>query len=181
MPIKKSVYVMGLLLALLAGQVRAVVYYSKEEALQLAFGADAAIAAQPLFLSEAQTAQIEQLAQAKLDSQLYTFYVGQRAGQVLGYAAIETHTVRSHPETLLIVLSPSGDLEKIEVLAFHEPPEYQPPQRWYAQLLKKPLESLRLGNGIDAIAGATLSTQSAVASVRKVMAVYRAALAGSAP
>lgn len=178
---KKYIYGMGLLLALLAGSAQAVVYYSKEEALQLAFGEDAAVTAKPLFLSEAQTAQIEPLAQAKLDSQLYTFYVGQRAGQVLGYAAIETHTVRSHPETLLIVLSPKGELEKIEVLAFHEPPEYQPPARWYAQLLKKPLESLRLGQGIDAISGATLSSQSAVASARKVMAVYHVVLSGNTP
>ncbi|TAN51806.1 MAG: FMN-binding protein [Methylococcaceae bacterium] len=171
----------GLTLALLAFQAGATVYYSKEEAFQLAFGADASVENQPLFLSEAQTAQIEQLAQTKLDSQLYTFYVGKRAGQVLGYAAIETHTVRSHPETLLIVLSPAGELEKVEVLAFHEPPEYQPPARWYAQLLKNPLETLRLGNGIDAISGATLSTQSAVASTRKVMAVYRVMLSAGAP
>lgn len=171
----------GLTLALLACRVDATVYYSKDEAFQLAFGADASVENQALFLSDAQTTQIEQLAQAKLDSQLYTFYVGKRAGQVLGYAAIETHAVRSHPETLLIVLSPTGNLEKVEVLAFHEPPEYQPPARWYAQLLQKPLETLRLGHGIDAISGATLSTQSAVASARKVMAVYRVMLHEGTP
>ncbi|BBL71734.1 FMN-binding protein [Methylogaea oryzae] len=167
------------LLALTAGNANAVVYYSKEEAFQLAFGEGATVETKPLFLSDAQTAQIEQLAQAKLESQLYTFYVGKRGEQVLGYAAIETHTVRSHPETLLLVLSPAGELEKVEVLAFHEPPEYQPPQRWYNLLLKKPLEAMRLGNGIDAISGATLSTRSAVDSARKVLAVYRTALAGN--
>lgn len=170
-------FVFGWTLALLAGQALAAVFYSKEEAFELAFGADATVETQPLFLTDAQTAQIEQLAQAKLDSQLYNVYVGKRGGQLLGYAAIETHTVRSHPETLLFVLSPSGELEKIEVLAFHEPPEYQPPPRWYAQLLKKPLESMRLNQGIDAIGGSTLSTQSAVDSARKVLAVYRIALA----
>lgn len=166
---------------LLVGNASATVYYSKEEAFQLAFGADAAVETKPLFLTDAQTTQIEQLAQAKLDSQLYTFYVGKRGAQVLGYAAIETHPVRSHPETLLIVLSPTGELEKVEVLAFHEPPEYQPPQRWFAQLLKKSLESLRLSQGIDAISGATLSTQSAVASASTVLAVHRAVLAQGTP
>ncbi|WP_255210591.1 hypothetical protein [Methylogaea oryzae] len=83
------------LLALTAGNANAVVYYSKEEAFQLAFGEGATVETKPLFLSDAQTAQIEQLAQAKLESQLYTFYVGKRGEQVLGYAAIETHTVRS--------------------------------------------------------------------------------------
>ncbi len=38
---------------------------------------------------------------------------------------------------------------------------------------------MRLGNGIDAISGATLSTRSAVDSARKVLAVYRTALAGN--
>lgn len=99
----------------------------------------------------------------------------------MGYAAIETHTVRTHPETLLVVLSSSGELVKIEVLAFHESPEYQPAARWFARLLNKPLEALRMGQNIDAISGATLSSQAAVDSARKVLAVYRIGISGAMP
>lgn len=159
----------------------ATVYYSKEEAFELAFGAGATVETIPVFLSDAQVTTIEKTAGTKLDSQLFTFYVGKRGAETLAYAAIESHTVRTHPETLLVVLSPKGELEKIEVLAFHEPPEYQPPARWFAQLLHKPLERLRLGDGFDAISGATLSSHAALGSARKVLAIYGVAFSTGVP
>lgn len=159
----------------------AAVYYSKEEAFDLAFGAGATVETIPVFLSDSQVATVEKTAGTKLDSQLFTFYVGKRGVETVAYAAIESHTVRTHPETLLVVLSPKGELAKIEVLAFHEPPEYQPPARWFAQLLSKPLERLRFGDGFDAISGATLSSNAALSSARKVLAIYGVAFTSGTP
>jgi Na+-translocating ferredoxin:NAD+ oxidoreductase RnfG subunit len=173
----KTLFFCGLLAGVSAGS-SAAVYYSKQEAMELAFGPGATIEAMPLFLSEAEQAAIERLAHVALDSKLYTLYVGKREGQVLGYAAIETHTVRTKPETLLIVLDAEGHLRQVVVLAFHEPPEYQPPADWLARLIKVPLEEMRLGGGVDGISGATLSARATVDSVRKVLAIYRVAVAG---
>ena len=159
----------------------ATVYYSKDEALELAFGQGAEVEAVPVFISDEQAAKIESLAQVKLDSKLFTFHVGKRGGQVLGYAAIESHTVRTQPETVLIVLSPKGELSRIEVLAFHEPPEYQPPARWFAKLYGRPAQDLKLNQGVDGIAGATLSVRASLDGVRKVMAIYRIALQEEKP
>lgn len=151
----------------------ATVYYSKEEALEMAFGAGAEIEPLAVFMTDEQAARIEKTALVKLDSQLYHFHVGKRDGQILGYAAIESHTVRTQPETILIVLSPTGELARVEMLAFHEPPEYQPPARWFERLYKRPLEELRLGQGVDGISGATLSSGASLDGIRKVMAIYR--------
>ncbi|HLF98520.1 MAG TPA: FMN-binding protein [Methylococcaceae bacterium] len=171
----------ALLLLASSGTAVATVYYSKNEAFELAFGTGATVEPQPVFLSETQVTAIEKNAGTKLDSPLFTFYVGKRGTETLGYAAIESHTVRTHPETLLVVLSPRGELAKIEVLAFHEPPEYQPPARWFAQLLGKPLERLRFGESFDAISGATLSSNAALASARKVLAIHRVAFGPGVP
>ena len=152
------------------------VYYSKEEAFELAFGQDAEIESQPVFLTDGQAAEIEKTAQAKLEGKLFTFYVGKRQGQVLGYAALESHTVRTQPEMLMVVLSPTGELARAEILAFHEPPEYQPPARWFERLYKRPLQELHLNRGVDGISGATLSSRAALDSIRKVMAIYKIAL-----
>jgi hypothetical protein len=159
-----------------ANAAGATVYYSKDEAFELAFGAGAEIEAMPLFLSDEQAAKIEQAAQVKLESKLFTFHVGKRGGAVLGYAAIESHTVRTQPETLMIVLSPTGDLARVEMLAFHEPPEYQPPARWFEKLYRRPLQELRLNQGVDGIAGATLSSGASLDGVRKIMAIYQIAV-----
>ena len=84
------------------------IFYSKNEALELAFGKDAAVEMLSLFPTEAQLTQIEKLARVKMESPLYTFYVGKKDGKTLGYAGIENHTVRTKPETLLVLLSPQG-------------------------------------------------------------------------
>ncbi|BBL76253.1 FMN-binding protein [Methylomagnum ishizawai] len=165
-----------LFLAIAAPTALGMVYYSKEEAFELAFGKEAEIETQPVFLSDEQAAEVEKTAQAKLEGHLFTFYVGKKGGQILGYAALESHTVRTQPEMLLVVLSPAGELVRAEILAFHEPPEYQPPARWFERLYKRPLQELKLNQGVDGISGATLSSRAALDSLRKVMAIHKIAL-----
>lgn len=148
------------------------IFYSKNEAMVLAFGEGAQVETLSLFPDDQQTAKIQQDAKVKLESGLFTFYVGKEKDKILGYAAIETITVRTKPETLMIVLTPEGGLRNVYTLAFHEPPEYQPPERWFGQLNGKPLADMDFNKGIQGVSGATLSTRAAVNSVRKVLAVY---------
>ena len=151
----------------------ATIFYSKNEAMELAFGAGTQIEPLSLFPDENQTAKIQQDSKVKLDSGMFTFYVGKKQDKILGYAAIETGTVRTKPETLMIVLTPDGELSKVLMLAFHEPPEYQPAQGWYEKLYMRPLADMAFNKGVDGISGATLSTRSALDSIRKVMSIYQ--------
>jgi transcriptional regulator of nitric oxide reductase len=151
----------------------ATIFYSKNEAMELAFGKAAQIETLSLFPDDSEIAKIQEIAKTKLDSGLFSFYVGKSGEKILGYAAIETNTVRTKPETLMIVLTPEGELRNVYTLAFHEPPEYQPPERWYEQLYKRPLSEMDFNKGVDGISGATLSTRSALTAIRKVMAMYQ--------
>lgn len=169
-----------LLFCVVVSSAVATVFYSKEEAMELAFGKDAQVEMLSLFPTAEETAQIEQLAKAKLESNLFSFYVGKKQGAVLGYAAIESHNVRTKPETLLIVLNPDGSLRQVVTLAFHEPPEYMPPERWFEQLKNHAVTELNFGNEIQGITGATLSTRAGLASARKVLAIYQVMLQGKA-
>lgn len=148
------------------------IFYSKNEALALAFGAGTPVEILSLFPTPAQINTIQSIAKITLDSGLFSFYVGKVDGKITGYAAIESSTVRTKPETLMIVLTPEGTLRNVYTLAFHEPPEYMPPERWYSLLSNRTLEAMDFSKGIQGIAGATLSTRSALSSVRKVMAFY---------
>jgi hypothetical protein len=150
-----------------------VIFYSKKEALELAFGKNAQVEMLSLFPEKEQITKIEEMAKVKLDSGLFTFYLGKAQDKLLGYASIETITVRTMPETLMIVLTPEGNLRNVYTLAFHEPPEYQPPERWFNQLYKRSLEEMDFNKGIDGISGATLSTRAAISSIRKVMAIHQ--------
>lgn len=173
---RKTVSILFLSFLAWVDSAQATVFYSKEEAFELAFGAGAEVEPLALFLTDEQAEKIEKLALVKLDSKLYTLHVGKRGGQVLGYAAIESHNVRTQPETVMILLSPTGGLARVEMLAFHEPPEYQPPPRWFERLYQRPLAELRIGQGVDGIAGATLSAHASLDGIRKVMAIYQIAL-----
>lgn len=155
------------------------IFYSKNEALELAFGKSAQVEMLSLFPDDQQVAKIQTMAKVKLDSGLFTFYTGKNQNDILGYAAIETVTVRTKPETLMIVLTPGGDLRNVFTLAFHEPPEYQPPERWFTQLYNRPLAEMDFNKGVDGITGATLSTRAAISSVRKVMAIYQVMIKNS--
>ena len=152
------------------------VYYSKEEAMHLAFGADATVEMKSLFPTDEEIVKIERLSKVKMESKLFSFYVGKRGESILGYAAIESQNVRTKPETLLVVLDPEGNLRQVVTLAFHEPPEYEPPERWYTQLLNHGLDELKLGKDIQGITGATLSSRAAVDSARKVLAIFEVML-----
>ena len=141
--------------------------------MKLAFGDDVTVEMMSLFPTPEEAAQIEQLAKVKLESNLFSFYVGKKQGEIIGYAAIETHNVRTKPETLLVVLNAEGKLRNVFTLAFHEPPEYQPPERWYDQLGNHTLEQLSFSQDIQGISGATLSTRAALNAARKVLAVFQ--------
>jgi len=172
---RKRLQCLAILLALCGtnDSVQAKVYYSKQEAMELAFGKDASVEMLPLFPDAQQRREIEQRARARLDSDMFTFYVGKTQGRVVGYAALETQTVRTKPETLLVVLDANGRLRDIYTLAFHEPPEYQPSKKWYALLKQRKIEELDLNRSIQGITGATLSTRAALNSARRVLSVFQ--------
>ena len=171
---RQAVIICAAVLLCSTASVHALVLYSKEEALQIAFPQADRIETQTFYLTQEQVERIEVLSRAPVDSKLATFHVGHTAGAVQGYAFIETHTVRTFPETFLIVVSPDGRLQKLLVLAFYEPPEYLPSERWLQQFYQKQLTpSLRLRQDIHGIMGSTLTAQAATRGVRKVLTLFR--------
>jgi hypothetical protein len=108
---------------------------------------------------------------------LWTIHVGWRAAEVVGYAIIDSHTVRTLPETFMVVIDPAGTVRRVEVLAFHEPSEYLPPVRWIDQFHGRVLDDdLKLRGAIQGITGATLSAQAMTAGVRRALALWQVAV-----
>jgi Na+-translocating ferredoxin:NAD+ oxidoreductase RnfG subunit len=166
-------------LCLATGAAHAKVFYSKSEALKLAFPDAERVDEKSLLLDDEQAGQIERLAKSRLESRLVRIYTGYRGDELQGYAFIDVHTVRTLPEGFLVVLTPKGEVRTVRVLAFHEPLEYMPSARWYEQFEHKTIESpLRLGGDVHAIAGATLSSRAATDGVRRALALYQVVIAG---
>lgn len=155
-----------------------IVFHAKDEALELAFPGADRVEGHDHFLDPESRSEIEHRAKAPLDSSLLTVYEGYRDGELLGYAIFDSHLVRTLPETFLVVLSPDGEVKATHVLAFYEPLEYLPPERWLAQIESRRLDDdFHVGRGIAAITGSTLTSRAVVSGIRRALAIHTVLLA----
>src|SRR5688500_9251910 len=98
---------------------------TRDEALALAFPG-AAIRAEQLFLTPAQQKAAAARAGEQVPSALVARYIATKDGQMVGRTYVDTATVRTKNETLLISLDAAARVRRIDVTAFLEPAEYLP-------------------------------------------------------
>ena len=133
-----------------------------------------------IFLSGTERQRIEEAAGTALESDMLSVHLGWQGDRLLGYAMLDTHMVRTLPEAFLVVIDTAGRIERTHILAFYEPLEYLPRERWFRQFLGVSRNNdLRLGWDIHGISGATLSARAATASVRRFLATYEVLIAPS--
>jgi len=144
---------------------------TREDALKAAFpGAE--IRSEVLFLTDAEQKDAEKTSGSLITTALVAKYDAVQNGKAVGRAYLDTHTVRTKKESLLVILNPDGTLKRVEVVAFLEPPEYMPSERWYRQFDARQLnDNLRLERDIHAVTGATLTAKATTDAVRRVMSI----------
>lgn len=151
------------------------VHLTKEEALnEVAFPGADRIERRTLFLEPEQQQALSATARSRFDSRLLTVYTGYRGKEIIGYAFIDSAIVRSKAAATLVVLERDGTVRDARILAWQEPPEYQPPQRWLDRFRgrRSPDDPLRVGRNVDAISGATLSVRTITGHVRRALAIH---------
>ncbi len=154
------------------GPVLAKVYFTRDEALARTFPG-AQIERRTIFFDDDDVKRIQELSRAKVESKIFNYYEATAGGRVIGYAVLESHIVRTKPEVFMAVITPRGEVERIEILAFYEPEEYLPPKRWLALFTGKRLDDqLWVRRGIHAISGATMTVEGLIREIRKVLAVF---------
>jgi hypothetical protein len=95
-------------------------------------------------------------------------------GKPLLYAYTDTHVVRSHQETALVLVNPDTSVKSIEILQFDEPLEYLPKTLWFDTFKTTKLDSeLELKRKIPLVTGASLSAKSVVEAARRVLALHQ--------
>ena len=144
---------------------------TRDEALAAVYPG-AAIKAEQVFLTPAQQKQVVTRAGVDVPSALVARYVASQNGKVVGRAYVDTHTVRTKRESLLIALDGGGRVLRVDVTAFLEPAEYEPSDAWLRQYRDRALTAdLAVNRAIRPIAGATLTARAANTAVRRVLAI----------
>jgi len=136
----------------------------------------------PFLLSDAQVRSVEKTAKARLGSRLVTAYLGWRGDSLAGTAFFDTRVVRTMPAVLMVVVAPDTTVARLDVLAFHEPPDYLPGPRWLGLFGGRRLDDqLWPGRSIRNLSGATLTTRAFTVSARVALACYRELVAPTLP
>ena len=149
-----------------------------EQALKEQFP-NAEIKKKNILLKKNQVKQIHKLAKSKLRSNIVTIYVVKQNEKTLAYGIIHTHKVRTKKETVLFTLTPDCKIKDIEIIAFYEPPEYMPPERWLKTFEgKSAKDQLRLKRDIPNITGATLSSKAITLASKQVVSICEVVLKG---
>lgn len=152
--------------------VRATVFTTRPQALALAFP-DARIERRAFVLTGEQARAVQARAQVKVGSKLVAAYAAWRGDTLVGTAFFDTRTMRTMPAVIMVVVRPDITVERVDILAFHEPPDYRPPARWLGTFASR-----RLGDGLwpqrdlRNLSGATLSARAVTEGVRLALALY---------
>ena len=153
--------------------VPALAQVTREEALAAVYPG-AAIRAEQVFLTPAQQKAVLTEADADVSTALVARYVATRGGTVIGRAYVDTHTVRTKKESLLISLDADGQVLRVDVTAFLEPAEYEASEAWLRQYRGRTLsDDVAVNRAIRPIAGATLTARAVNDAVRRVLAIDR--------
>lgn len=165
--------VVGLVAALATGPASARVLLTQEEALALAFP-NCRVERTTVYLTAAETARAGELAGEEPAGGVVFPYRATCDGKAGGTAYFDSHRVRTLPETVMVVVDPGGQVARVEVLSFDEPPDYLPRDAWYDQFDGRPLDDeLRLKAAIRPVTGATLTARATTSAVRRVLALHR--------
>jgi electron transport complex protein RnfG len=161
-----------LLVGLWCGTASAKSYQTQQQAIAAAFPS-LQVERKSLFLTKEQAASIEKLSRTKVASRVVTYYVSRSTAGVSGVAFFDRQIVRDMPVTFMVAVKPTGEVDRIEILAFDEPDDYLPPLRWLQLYRTRRLsDDLMIGRAIPHITGASLTSQAMNDGVRRALATF---------
>lgn len=179
---RHRMYLLAILLCLFsqsATDTQAAVFRKPDEVLKGIFR-NASIEVRNIILKPEQVNEIERLSGLKQKERLVSFYEAKKGDEVVGYAFIDSHIVRTKPETVLYIINPFGEMDAIEILSFSEPLEYLPHENWMGLFKGKSIDRdlIRFRRDISGITGATMTARAITDSARKTLALWKVLYGG---
>jgi len=103
-----------------------------------------------------------------------SIFIGYRGSQVVGYGATGSSIGYGGPVDMLVGINPEGKIIGVQVVDHSETPGFfrlLPTNHYFEQFLEKDLQQpLYVGESIDAVSGATMSSEAVANGIRKAAA-----------
>ena len=145
------------------------VFWDKRELLRDFFPDSERVGFRRFDLDPARRLRLQQRLGYELAKQRYTFFVATTDGRVDGYALLDDEKGQHLPITFAVRFSPNGTITRQELVAYREAygSEIRSP-RFRRQFVGKTVaDPIRAGSDIVVITGATISSRSMAAGVRR--------------
>ena len=148
------------------------VYLTKKQAFKIAFPEADEIKKEKQWLTSDQKLSIGELCLQTINENRFTFYLGVKNGNPMGYMLIDNIIGKSFPITFMTVLNLDGTVRDVEIMVYREPQGWEVRNKSFrSQFYGK--DSSTDSRDIMSISGATLSATSITRGVYKAMAAYR--------
>ena len=156
-----------------ATAIRAQGVLTQQEALTLA-APHATWQRHTAYLADEDLAAIkEQSNGVEVEQRVIPYYVAHEDGRKTHVAYFDAHLVRTLSEVVMVVVTDSATVDRVEILRFSEPPDYRAPAGWLAQFKGHDLDDdLSLKGDIVGMTGATLTARAVTGAVRRQLALH---------
>jgi len=126
------------------------------------------------FLTDKQVETLKEKTEASVPSALISRHKIKCKKKKPTYVYLDTTIVRTQYQTMAIFLKKSGEVERVELISFGEPPDFILNKDWFALFnKKKELDKVALQTGIPMVMGATLSSRSASLGVQRALVLHK--------
>lgn len=145
-----------------------------ENILKQNFSQEIVVKEKRLVLKKKTIKKIQKIAKARMKIRMVYLYDILQNNKVKGYGVVIKQRIRTKNATVLYMIDTNKDIKAVEILSFKEPVTYKPSIKWQKKLLDKNLDnSLKVGDDIPIITGATVSVKSITQSARIALALLK--------
>lgn len=151
-------------------------YYSVPEILTYLFPKSDKVDFEKKYLSNTQIQSIRKDLKTSDVMKDWTVYVAHTKNNVDGYAIIDNVFGKEKPITYVVSISPTGEVKEVELLEYRESHGGQVKNKAFrnqfvGKMVKDPI---KIGQDIQHVSGATISSKSIAFGVKRALAVWNA-------
>jgi len=150
------------------------VYLSRDEAVRLAFGPQAAVSTEERALTPELREAVGQRLGRPVPELSVTFDVARTADGVAGYGLVLSELGKHEPITFFVAIAPDGHVKDVMVLDYRESRGGEVRQKGFLRQYvgKSSQDPLRLQRDITPISGATISARAISDGVKKALVIW---------
>jgi Na+-translocating ferredoxin:NAD+ oxidoreductase RnfG subunit len=150
------------------------VYLTPDQALRVAIPEAEKFTPRPVTPTAEERKQMERRLGRRLEEKAYVFHEGSRGGKTLGYALVVDEIGKYYPITFVVGIKPNGEVREVAVMVYRERRgDAVRRGRFLNQFEgKSSTDPLMVNRDITHLTGATVSSWSIAAGVKKALVVF---------